>query len=289
MVATGIDSGSFTQWTPVDDTGNVNVGAYTVQNWCADSCNFLTPNEDVRTMLKYSSNVGAVLFSRHIPDTTFYNYMNNFGLDQLTGVDLAGEAPGDMRQPNDAPPKPQWTSAYKDTTAYGQGGISVTPLQLVNAYAVLANGGLLVRPHLLQSYTLNGQTTVMSYPPVRRVITQNTSDQLKQIMVDSGIDGEACLALVPGWDVAAKTGTAYPASQGHYLTYMTTPSTIAFAPADNPRFVVLVVLHLQDQQFASLVAAPVVHNILQELFNYYRVPPALETTQPKKLCPGPLQ
>jgi cell division protein FtsI (penicillin-binding protein 3) len=235
-------------------------------------------------MLHYSSNIGAAQFSRLIPPATWYQYvLDNFNFNNPTGVDLSAEVGGDIRQPNDQRPKPVWVPAYKDTQAYGQ-AISITPLQLANAYAALANGGVLPQPHLLQSYTLGGKTVTPSYPPIHRAISQDTSSRIKDLLVQQAVGGEACQALVPGYDIAAKTGTAsIPSEGGNYLPNSTIASTAAFGPVDNDlsqQFVVLVKVDKPAVPWGSEVAAPVVRNIFEHLFEYYKILPATDPVQP---------
>jgi cell division protein FtsI/penicillin-binding protein 2 len=284
-VAIGLDSRSFGPGTTINDPGKINIDGIPIQNWCLDQCTFGGP-EDVSTMLHYSSNIGAALFGRMITATTWYDYLARFGFGQPTGIDLAGEAPGDYRKPTGDKSKIIWVAAYKDTQAYGQ-AIAVTPLQLVNAYSALANGGVLMVPHVVQSYTLNGKTTVVQPQQVRQVISGDTDSQMNAILVNQAINGEACEALVPGYDIAAKTGTASIPQFGSYAPNQTIASTAAYAPADDPQFVVLVKLDKTNPQWGSETAAPTVHTVLEQLFNYYKIPPAIDPIQPMKKCHGP--
>jgi cell division protein FtsI/penicillin-binding protein 2 len=270
LSAIGLDSGSFTQYTTIYDPGKINVDGITIQNWCTNYCSF-GGNETLQTMLHYSSNIAATRFSEMIPDVVFYKYLDNFGFGRLSGVDLAGEIPGEVRKPTDTPPKPVWVRAYKDTTAYGQ-GIAVTPLQMTNAYSAIANGGRLMVPHVAESYTLDGKTTMI--PPVVKdqVISADTSALVTNLLVNSVIGGEACRALVPGYDVAAKTGTTTISLNSP----LTIASTLAFGPTNMPvnqQFVVLMELNTPTNPYGSETAAPAVHTILQNLFNYYHRPP----------------
>src|SRR6185312_12298338 len=157
--------------------------------------------------LHFSSNIAAAQFSRLIPATTWYQYLAKFGFGQPTGIDLAGEVAGDYRKPTGDKSGIIWVPSYKDTQAYGQ-AIAVTPLQLTNAYASLANDGWLMVPHIVQSYPLNGKTTIIQPQRVRQVISSDTDTLMNSILVNQAINGEACEALVPGYNVAAKTGTA---------------------------------------------------------------------------------
>ncbi len=284
-VAIGLDSRMFGPGTSVYDSGKYKTDGITIQNWCVDQCGF-GGEENVSYMLHYSSNIGAARFGQFIPATTWYSYLAKFGFGQLTGVDLAGETAGDYRQPTGDKSGIIWVPAYKDTQAYGQ-AIAVTPLQLTNAYASLANDGWLMVPHIVQSYTLNGKTTVIQPQRVRQVISSDTDALMNSILVSQATNGEACEALVPGYDIAAKTGTASIPQFGSYAPSQTIASTAAFAPAEDPQFVVLVKLDKTNPQWGSETAAPTVHNVLEQLFNYYKIPPAADPVQPMKMCHAP--
>jgi cell division protein FtsI/penicillin-binding protein 2 len=283
-IATGFDAGLFNENTRVNGPSSLPVDGITITNWCGTQCTFFGP-ETPSVMLHYSSNIGAAQFSRIIPPTTWYQYiMNNFDFSRPAGIDLAGEVGGDIRWPNDKPPKLVWVPAYKDTQAYGQ-GLSITPLQLTNGYAALANGGMLPTPHLLASYTLAGKTVTPAWPPIQRAISSQTSERMRKLLVSQAIGGEACKALVPGYDIAAKTGTAsIPAAGGNYYPNTTIASTVAFGPVDAPigqQYVVLVKVDKPAVQWGSEVAAPVVNDIFQHLFQYYKIMPAANPVQPK--------
>lgn len=288
-VGIGLDSGSFTQYTPVNDPGKIKMDGFTLQNWCLDSCTF-GGLEDPRKMLHFSSNIGAAQFSRLIPDTVWYDYLDRFGFGQLSGVDMAGEVRGDMRRPTGDNSGLVWVRAYKDTQAYGQ-AIAVTPLQLANAYGVFDNGGLLMRPHIVQSYSINGKTTTIQPQVIRRVISTSTADTMKHILVDQAVGGEGCYALVSGYDIAAKTGTASIPQYGGYASGQTVASTAAFGPVGDTdpthQFVVLVAINKPYPQWGSLVAAPAVSQIFQQLFDYYKIPPSQNPVQPLKRCAFP--
>ncbi|MDB5077406.1 MAG: Peptidoglycan glycosyltransferase [Chloroflexi bacterium] len=289
-IAIGFDAGYFNENTTVNDAGVLNYQGIPIMNWCLSSCVF-GGAENPSKMLHYSSNIGAAQFGEKIPVIPWYHYvLDNFGFGQRTGVDLSDEIAGDIRQQNDKPPKPIWVPIDKLTQAYGQ-GLSITPLQLVNAYAALANGGMLPHPHVLQSYTVAGKTTTPSWPALHRAVSQDTSDRMKQLLLQQAVHGEACKALVPGYDIAAKTGTAsIPSLGGNYYRNSTIASTAAFGPvgADlSQQFVVLVKVDKPATQWGSTVAAPVVHDIYQHLFDYYKIPPASNPVQPKQMCSYP--
>lgn len=298
-VAMGLDSGSFQPGTPIQDNGTYTTDGIGVQDWCvADyGCNGWG-KLDVTGMLRYSSNVGATKYSQLIPASTFYDYLDRFGFGKPTGVDLSGEVDGAYVHFTDyihRTGKGQhdifWVRAYKDTIAYGQ-GIAATPLQIANAYAALANGGVLPRPHIVQSYTLHGKTTVLYPAPIGKPVSPETARQVTDILVNSAVEGEACKALVPGYDIAAKTGTASIPQYGVYSSGKTIASTAAYGPTNLPpdkQFVVLVIVRKPDQPYGSQVAAPVVHDVMRQLFNNLTTytAPSASAVQPGAVCNQP--
>ena len=290
-IATGFDQNIFNENTTVYDSGKLNVDGITITNWCQASCPF-GGLETPAIMLHWSANIGATQFSRRIPAPIWYQYLlDNFDFGSTTGIDLSNEVAGDVRWYNDAPPEPVWVPAYKDTQAYGQ-GLSITPLQLINGYASLANGGELPTPHVLQSYTLAGQTVTPTWKPIHRAVSQETSSRMISLLVQQAVGGEACEALVPGYDLAAKTGTAsIPSLGGNYLPSTTIASTAAFGPVESDpahQFVVLVKVDQPTVIYGSEVAAPVVRDIFEHLFQYYKIMPTANPAQPSTgVCPYP--
>jgi cell division protein FtsI/penicillin-binding protein 2 len=267
-MAAGLDSGAVTPQSALYDTGKFRVADVTIHNWCM--CGF--GEEDMTQLLQHSANVGAAWVAWHMKTATWYRYLLGFGLGRPTGIDLADEQTGQIPLPG----QKIWTIVNKYTNAYGQ-GLTTTPIQLLRAAAAVANGGELMKPQLVTSVSYAGHT--VQRPPVSqgRVISVQTARTLTSMLVHSAIDGEASRALVKGYDIAAKTGTANVAAPGGggYLQGVTIASIVAWAPAYNPRFIALVILnHPRDSEYGSIVAAPVIHNLFQQLLLYYHIPPS---------------
>jgi cell division protein FtsI/penicillin-binding protein 2 len=321
LAAIGFDTGSFNERTTVDDSGLLKVDGITIQNWCADQCAFGGP-ETTSVMLHYASNVAATLLAKLIPDQEFYEYLDSFGFGRSqTGLGLPKADPGTLIEPyrlvnGKKAPNHSWRPAYRDLTAFGQGVgtgtlqpgqkpwksaptgeffkpvITTTPLQLTNAYAALANGGTLMQPHLVQSYSLNGKTTIIQ-PTVLNVVFKNadTAQRVTNLLVQAEINGEACEALVRGYDVVAKTGDAdiYNANQPnakHVIVYAMAYGPIAEADPAR-RFVVLIEMKDPNKQWGSETAAPGVSKILHQLFQRYGLQPDPKSIQPNRPCSGP--
>ncbi|MGZ6391852.1 MAG: penicillin-binding transpeptidase domain-containing protein, partial [Ktedonobacterales bacterium] len=157
--------------------------------------------------------------------------------------------------------------------AFGE-SIAVTPLQMVTAYGALANGGVLMRPYIVASVTGDGgqgAVTRTGSHAVRQVVSAATAQTVTQMLVQSAYRSEAEMYRVQGYTVAAKTGTSTPDAAHPQVTYA---SVIGYAPASNPRFVMLVKLdHPRETIYGGTAAGPLWRSLAQQLFVYYQIPP----------------
>lgn len=259
-MAAGIDLHLITPDTTLYDPGYYTVEGQPIYNW--NKANNGT--ETMTQVLQHSANVGAIWVAlTKLHANNFYHYMSQFGFGVTTGVDLPTESAGlvpDPTHPDDL------TLAEN---SFGE-SIGVTPLQMVMAYAALANGGLLMQPYVVASITQNGHITTTPPHSVRQAVSPQTAETITQMLVQSAINGEASPALVPGYQIAAKTGTATP-DPDPTRTYA---SVAGYAPASHPQFVMLVkVDHPKNPIYGGLVAGPLWHDIAAWLFHYYRIPP----------------
>ncbi|MDE3075071.1 MAG: peptidoglycan glycosyltransferase, partial [Chloroflexota bacterium] len=212
----------------------------------------------------------------------YYPHIHDFGFGEKTGVDLAGEVPGQVVFPTDK----GWSPSNLVTNAFGQ-GIAVTPLQLVAAASAVANHGLMVKPRAVTAIRDSAGIHPIAPIEVRRVLPPDVAATLTHMLIDSAKIGEAQLAVVPGFNVAAKTGTAQVASpKGGYAEGKFVASLLGFAPADAPKFVMLVKIdEPQGVPFGAEVAAPVWRELAKQLFVHFRIEPtdpaALARSAPK--------
>jgi len=264
-IGAALDTGEVTPETTYNDTGSILVGGQVIANWDWGARGETTVSE----LLRYSLNVGAATMSTKIGGEKFYRYVRRFGFGEPTGVDLAGEVSGIVKTPGDA----QWHESDLGTNSFGQ-GISITPLQMINAMAAIANGGLLMKPYVVQQIVR--EDDIVEIEPVvrRRVISPETARQLTQILVEGVKKGVAELAHVEGYSIAAKTGTAQIPIPGGYDPTWTIASIVGWAPADDPRFIILVKIDKpQAAPWGATVAAPVFKTLAQQLFDYLGIPP----------------
>jgi cell division protein FtsI/penicillin-binding protein 2 len=266
--AIGIDTGVVKPESAADLPGCAI--KYTVTICNHDKVGFA--NQSVVKTLQASSNVGAMWIAEKYGPTVFYDYMQKFGIGTPSGVDLAGEGEGILRT-NKAQ---GWSPLDFLTSTFGQ-GVAATPLQVIQAVSAVANDGKLMKPYIVKSIIRDGETLLENKPTVvRQVIKPETARTTTEMLVQAVRGGETRLADVKGYRVG-KTGTTTI-----YNSDRTIGSTIAYAPADDPRFITLVILHKpQTSIWGSNVAAPIVASITEQLFIHYKIPPTEPVTQTK--------
>jgi cell division protein FtsI (penicillin-binding protein 3) len=276
LTAIGLQTGAFTAQSAVDDPGCIERYGYPVCNWNSAGNGPATPAK----MLYYSSNVAAVQFSEIIGRENFYKYVKMFGYGQPTNIDLAGESEGIVRWPIGD----DWSDLTLGQNAFGQ-GIAVTPIQHITAISAIANGGLLMRPHVVKRHCKGTQCDDVEPQAVRRVIDPGVTAQINDMLVENAnsyapvvwgpITGSyAPVPLVPGFRVTAKTGTSQIAVDGVYDANATIGSVTGWAPAENPRIAVLVKIDRpKDDPFGLNTAIPVYQKVVSELMPYFRMAP----------------
>jgi cell division protein FtsI/penicillin-binding protein 2 len=276
--AAGLDSGTISPGTSIYDSGSIEVGGRIIQNWDRQGYGQVTMTDG----LVHSLNTVAAFVSTTMGKDRFYNYLRRFGFGTLTGVDLASEGPGIVKEPGDS----TWFPSDLGTNSFGQ-GIAVTPMQMIVAAAAVANGGLLMQPYIVNQYIVadeggEGQRLVQVEPMVvRRAISQDTAQTLTNMMVQV-IEEGSTLAQVPGYRVAGKTGTAQIPTAYGYDPVDTIGSFVGWVPADDPQFVVLIKLDRpQASPWGSQTAAPTFRAIAERLLVYMQIPPdAIRLAQP---------
>jgi cell division protein FtsI/penicillin-binding protein 2 len=247
------------------DTGVIEVGGVPIRNWDYGAWG---PQTMIGCM-QYSLNVClAYVASQKLTAAPFYSYLTEFGVGQLTGVDLAGEVAGQLRTPR----HPEWTESDLGTNAFGQ-GVSVTPIQLITAAAAVANGGAMVQPHVVREVS-SPQGTYRPRPVVLgRPITPEAAHTLTQMLALS-LEGETRRAAIAGYQLSGKTGTAQIPGEKGYDPKWTIASFVGWGPVDDPRFVVLVRLDKPESSpWGSVVAAPVFQEIVERLVVMLELPP----------------
>lgn len=260
-MAAGIDSGKIAPGTSYYDTGSVKVADRVIANWDHKAHGKVTMTE----VIEKSINTGAVYAERQIGHENFYNYLLKFGFGRKSGADLPGELAGDLKHLlKKSPPagRAGKESVNFATASFGQ-GVAVTPLQLINAASVIANGGVLMRPYINKD--LGPQV-------LDRVINKESARKTAQMMV-SAVD-KAGVASIPNYSVAGKTGTAQipDFKKGGYSGQFV-HTYAGWAPAFDPAFVALIKLDKPEAELAALTVVPAFKELAEFALNYYRVPP----------------
>ncbi len=217
-----------------------------------------------------SSNIGTVRSAAAMPNRELYGYLRQFGLGSAPDIGLPGVSAGTLGDPG------TWSPRTRDTIDFGQ-SISMTALQMATAISTVANGGEYVAPSLIAgSVSSGGQFTPAPAPERHRVVSRSTASAVTQMMrTVVGPDGTASQVAIDGYQVAGKTGTAERAVSSCTCYQGKTVSFAGFAPADNPRFVVYVVI--QNPRVAGAggggTAGPVWHDLMISALQKYGVPP----------------
>lgn len=269
IMAAAINEGKVTPQTQCDDcSGPTAIGAYSIHTFN----NAYHPRTTMLETLINSDNTGMVFVGRTLGFPNLYRYMNLYGFSQKTGIDLEGENSSALR------PIDQWYPIDQATTAFGQ-GIAVTSIQMVRAFSALANGGKMPTPRIVKAIISHGQKRDLIRPQLVQVIKPETAQTVTQMLSVVSTQSELHFPLdrmpsLKKFKIAAKSGTAQIPIAGHYEEGKTTGSVIGFAPADNPRFVLLVKLDSPSvRPWGSDTAGPIFFNILKDLFNYYSINP----------------
>lgn len=265
-MAAGLDTNTITPDTTYTDEGFVKIGPFTIKNALPTPLGVI----DMITVLRESLNTGAIFVSDKLGLPTFNKYVADFGFGVPTGIELDSETKGNLSSLN------KKGQVYLATASFGQ-GITVTPIQMVTAYAAVANAGKLMKPYIVDKVIKSSGETMTTIPQaVRQVISDRAATLLTGMMVSAIKDGHGHLAGVPGYLIAGKTGTAQVANTtGGGYSADTIHSLIGFGPVDNPRFAMLVKLDRPKLggRFAESTAAPLFGDIAKFILNYWEIKP----------------
>lgn len=250
------------------DKGHVKVGGANLRCWKAGGHG----SQSMLEVAQNSCNPGFVQIGQKLGKEKLFSYINKFGFGRKTGIDLQGEGSGILFQLDQVGP------VELATTSFGQ-GVSVTPIQQVMAVAAVVNGGYLYEPYVADSWIDPVTMEVMEqHKPVLkgRVISSETSKQMRQALESVVAKGTGRPAYVDGYRVGGKTGTAQKVGKdGKYMANNHIVSFIGFAPADDPKIVVLVAIDNPKNtiQFGGVVAAPIVGTIIEDSLQMMNIPP----------------
>ena len=265
IMSSAIDAGLVTAQTKCTICdGPVSLGGYEIRTWN----NKYHPNSTMMEVIQNSDNTGMVFSAQKLGLKRVLSYLDKFGIGEMTGIDLQGEAPAILREPD------SWYPIDLATASFGQ-GISITPIQLISAFSAIANEGKRMEPHVVDKIE-TGDGKVITIPPkeIAKPISSATAKIMTEILINAVDKGESKWAKPKGYRIAGKTGTAQIPIEGKYDPNKTIPSFIGFAPADDPRFIMLVVLDRPTTSiYGSETAAPLFFSIAKKLLLYYGISP----------------
>ena len=264
-MASALDSGSVEPDTEFIDTGVYTIDRQNIYNWDRGAWGV----QNMTTCMQHSLNVClAWIAVEKVGPSTFYEYMNEFGIGHRTNIDLAGEKILPLREPGDE----DWTMLSLGNNSFGQ-GVATTPIQIISAISAVANEGKMMVPHVLKS-VISDDNIINVYPRVAGTpIKPETAETLTQMLAES-LEKEASTALVDGYRVAGKTGTAEIIINGRYDDTLTNASFVGWGPVDDPKFIVYIWIEQPSSSpWGSVVAAPVFSDIVEKLVILMELPP----------------
>ena len=263
-MAAALDSATVRPETTFIDTGVIEVGGISIMNWNRDAWG----EQNMTGCLQHSLNVCLAWLSSQMGTQTFYGYMDRFGLGHPTGVDLSGEAPGRLKVPGDG----DWYPVDLGTNSFGQ-GIAVTPLQMLMSASAIANEGKMATPHVLYSMLRDGHQYNVPSQYAGTPISAETARTLNEMLANS-LEQESSMALLPGYRLAGKTGTAQIPTDYGYDAFHTNVSFVGWGPVDDPQFMVYVWLETPSSSiWASETASPVFARVAEQTVILLNIPP----------------
>ncbi len=263
-MSSAIDAGAVSTDTTFVDTGVIEVGGWLIYNWNMGAWGPQT----MTGCMQHSLNVCLAWVATQLGARDFYRYLDAFGIGHHTGIELAGEASGRLKSITDK----DWTETELGTNSFGQ-GVSVTPIQMAAAISALANDGRMMAPHIVRSVVYEGYQYDIEQRVVNMPISAESAHKMTNMLAES-LEIEASDALVPGYRVAGKTGTAEIATDRGYTTNLTNASFVGWGPVEDPKFLIYVWLEKPTiSPWGSIVASPVFSEAAQKLVVLMNIPP----------------
>jgi cell division protein FtsI/penicillin-binding protein 2 len=252
--------------TTIVDNGAVEVDEFTIRNFDGQANGEVTMTE----ILEKSINVGMVKIGQKMGAKNMHNYIDKFGFNNLSGIDLDSEIPVNISDYR------SWSDADQATITFGQGMVT-TPMRLITATAAIANGGRLIQPRVVKKIIrANGDEEIIGIKEAGTVISSSVSATASAMMVSVIENGHASTAKVKGYKIAGKTGTAQVPNRDKpgYDPNKKIATFIGYGPVEDPQFIMLVKLdNPGGNVWGSTTAAPVFKEIASEILRYYQISP----------------
>lgn len=253
-MVSALDAGAVTPQTTYTDKGYVTLNGKKITNWDHGSYGTIPMGK----ILERSINTGSVFVESKLGNTKFYDYVKKFGFGEKTGIALPEEQSGNIKNLE----RKEARQLDFATASFGQ-GIAVTPMQMITAFSVIANGGTLMEPYIDAS---------KSPTVVRRVVSEKATEEVRSMLESAAEKGG--VAVLPQWRIAGKTGTAQIPDfihGGYTESYVHT--FIGMAPVSDPQFVILVKIDKPNAEVAALTVVPAFRDLAQFTLSYFNVTP----------------
>ncbi|MCH2188428.1 penicillin-binding protein 2 [Candidatus Gracilibacteria bacterium] len=264
-VAVGIDTGEISRWGMYNDIGKVTIGRFEIEN-DSDKC---FGYHSFAHALNYSCNIGMIRIVQRLGKVLFRQYLKDFGFSSPTGITLSGETYVELPTLNN------WSDTKFLTNSYGL-GMSTTPLQMATAYGALANGGVYIKPRVIDALEFpDGRRVEYKPEKERRVIKESTSQTMTSMLVAGINSGVARNGGVEGYALAGKTGTSQIPYRGRYEEGIgsTVASFAGYGPAEDPQFVIIVKLDRpRANPYGGQTSAYLFQEMSEYLLQYYGIP-----------------
>ena len=263
-MSAAFDAGVVDDESTYYDSGRFEYGGSTILNWDRRGHG----EQTMQGCMQKSLNVCLAWVATEMGKDDFYKYMQAFGIGQRTSIDLGGEEIWPLSVPSDV----DWYPVQLATNSFGQ-GVAVTPVQLATAISAVANDGKMMKPHVLKAIIQDGKQYNTTPQVLGVPIKAETAHTMTAMLVKS-LENESSAALVEGYSIAGKTGTAEIPVEGEYSTDLTNASFVGWGPAKDPKFLVYVWLEKPEKSpWGSVVAAPLFSDIVKDLVVYLDIPP----------------
>lgn len=266
-MAAGLDSEAVTPDMTYEDTGSVALDEFIIRN----AVDKVYGVQTMTQVLEQSINTGAIFVQQKTGQEKFLETVEKFGFGKLTGISLPAEVAGDIENLR------RGGDIHYATASFGQ-GITVTTLQLAEAFAVIANQGKMMKPYLVQAVNYpDGRVESFIPQELGQVISPKSANTLGAMLVSVVEKGHGKRAAAPGYYIAGKTGTAQVArlDAPGYDPNRTIGTFAGFGPVDDPAFVIVVkIVNPKAARFAETTAAPAFGEMARYLLNYFQIPPA---------------
>ncbi|HJV99586.1 MAG TPA: penicillin-binding protein 2, partial [Arthrobacter sp.] len=244
--------------------------SYTVDGQTfSDSFAHGTEERTLAGILGWSMNTGTVMAGQRLSKEQRHDWLKKFGIGEAPDIGLPATSSGILT------PAEQWDARQEYTVLFGQ-GVSQSTLQTVRAFQTIANNGVMLQPRLIDSYiSPDGTEEKVAPQPARQVVSDNTAQQVQDILESAVTEGQIKDAAIDGYRVGAKTGTSEsPCDDGKSGFCGYTASIVGMAPMDDPRFIVEVVLQRPKGSIYGITQGPVFRSVMSQALRTYNVQPS---------------